>query len=134
MPVDNTAAVHAQTGDGGCIVGIGALRVLLIEEDSHWYAQGLEIDYVSQGKSIEESKKNFELGLTATIHENLRIHGTIEPVLAPAPVEIWKERLDPKAMAKRHSQISVHQIPTMQLAAAMLPFQTIDYLQTESHA
>ncbi len=82
---------------------------------------------------LRSPRRTLELGLTATIHENLKIHGTIEPVLVPAPMEIWKERLDPQAVAKRCSQISVHQIPAMRLAEAMLPFQTIDSLRTERH-
>ena len=133
MPGENTTAVHAITEDGEHIVGIGDLRVVLVQEGNYWYAQGLEIDYVAQGPSIEDAKENFEIGLASTLHENLQIHGTIEPLLVPAPVEVWKERFDPGSSAKRYTHISVHRIRNFErLDTALphrLPFQGIQYLQ-----
>lgn len=133
MQNDTTTAVHAITESGEHIVGIGDLRVILTQEGDYWYAQGLEIDYVAQGDSMEAAKENFEIGLTSTLHENLKIHGTIEPVLIPAPVEVWKERLNPESIAKRFTHIFVHQIQSMQQlgfpSPNQLPFQGIQYLQ-----
>ena len=133
MPEDNTTAVHAITEHGEHIVGIGDLRVVLTQEGNYWYAQGLEIDYVAQGPSIDAAKENFETGLASTLHENLQIHGTIEPLLVPAPVEVWKERFNPGSSAKRYTHISVHRIRKLErLDSALpnrLPFQAIEYLQ-----
>ncbi len=82
-------AFHGKAKDGTNIVGIGNLRVVIIEDEGTWFAQGLEIDYAVQAKSLATVKKAFEDGLAATIHENLRIHGTIEALLKPAPPEVW---------------------------------------------
>lgn len=109
MQNDNATVLHALTASGKHIVGIVDLRVRLTQEGDYWYAQGLEIDYVAQGDSIEAAKENFEIGLTSTLHENLKFHGSIEPVLIPAPVEVWEERLNPEASAKRFTHFSVCQ-------------------------
>ena len=132
MPEDTTTA-QAVTEHGEHIVGIGDLRVVVAQEGNHWYAQGLEIDYVAQGPSIEDARENFETGLAATLHENLRILGTIQPMLVPAPVEVWKERFSPGSGAKRYTHISVCRIRSLdRLESALphrLPFQAIKYLQ-----
>ena len=133
MLQDNSTTVRATTKQGQPIVGIGDLRVVLTQEGNYWYAQGLEIDYVAQGDSIEVAKKNFETGLASTFHENLRIHGTIQPLLVPAPVELWKERFNPGSSTKRYAHIPIHGIRSLaQLEHALphrLPFQAIRYLQ-----
>lgn len=121
-------AFHGKAKDGTNIVGIGNLRVVIIEDEGTWFAQGLEIDYAVQAKSLATVKKAFEDGLAATIHENLRIHGTIEALLKPAPPEVWTEMLFGAAVAgkhiKRYSQISLHQ-----KLQQSLPFNAIDYLE-----
>lgn len=91
------------------VVGIGGLRVMLIKEDQFWIAQGLEIDSLAQGSSKNAAKKNFEDGLRATIGEHLKIYGTIERLLSPAPKEVWQEffACDPSGR-QRYAQISVH--------------------------
>lgn len=119
---DETTAIHGVSGEGDHIVGIGNLRVFIVKEENFWYAQGLEIDYVAQGKTIEDAKKAFEKGLWVTIHENLQIHGTIEPVLKVAPQEIWQKVLSPHY---RFTQVSVHQIESM----PGFPFGGIGYLE-----
>ena len=133
MSEQDATAVHIANESGDHVVGIGDLRVILIEEGGSWYAQGLEIDYVAQGSSISQAKANFETGLHATVSENLRIFGTIEPLLTPAPPEVWKDRLNPQSKAKRFYYASVHQLGTMDDVLDFLPFQGIDYLQAEGH-
>lgn len=134
MSDTDATAVHLANESGDHVVGIEKLRVLIIEDEKTWFAQGLEIDHLAQGSSIDEAKSNFETGLLATIHENLRIFGTIESVLNPAPLDIWKERLRRDAVAKRLSHVSIHQIDTTQDVRDLLPFQGIDYLKVEAHA
>ena len=118
---DKTSAFHV-SGEGDHIVGIGNLRVLIVKEGDFWYAQGLEIDYVAQGETSEDVREAFQEGLVATIHENLKIHGTIEPVLKVAPQEIWKKILTPP---HRFTQVSSHQIDPM----PGFPFEGIGYLE-----
>jgi hypothetical protein len=102
-------AFHDTTRDGN-VVGVGNLRVLLRNADGYWFAQGLEIDYAAQGETIEDVQQRFEHGLECTIREHLKVFGTIERLLVPAPGEVWRELVDgkPKCVAKRHSQLSIH--------------------------
>ncbi|MGH8247905.1 MAG: hypothetical protein ACREUU_15905, partial [Gammaproteobacteria bacterium] len=86
-------AFHGKAEDGTHVVGIGNLRVILFQEGDLWFAQGLEIDYASQGDSLEDVKKQFEDGLGATIEEHLRVYGNIDKILNVAPSEVWKEML-----------------------------------------
>ena len=81
---DETTAIHL-SGEGDHIVGIGNLRVYIVKDGDYWCAQGLEIDYLAQGKTIADAQKAFEQGLAATIHENLNLNNTIEPVLKGGP-------------------------------------------------
>lgn len=133
MPENSATTVHAIAEQGEHIVGIADLRVILAQEGNHWFAQGLEVDYVAQGPWIEDAKENFETGLASTLYENLQIHGTIQPLLVPAPVEVWKERFDPGSSAKRYTHVSVHRIRNLERLESVLPhrlpFQVIEYLK-----
>ena len=123
-PKKTPTAIHGKMEDGTSVVGTFHLRVLIKAEGVHWIAQGLDIDYLAQGKSLDDAKTQFEEGLMATIHEHLKVHGNIEKVLVPAPIEVWKEffhastNTNPTIMRKEFSQISVHS----------LPFRGIDYI------
>jgi hypothetical protein len=102
-------AFHGKTADGADVVGIGNLRVMITNDDGSWFAQGLEIDYAAQGESLDDAKRRFEQGLAATITEHLRVYGTIERLLQPAPREVWQEFLGPSAMVRAgYSQLSFH--------------------------
>jgi hypothetical protein len=64
---ENNADVHA--------VLVGALRVVIIKDEDHWFAQRLEIDYATSGHDMDDVKDRFQQGLTATVHEHLRMYG-----------------------------------------------------------
>ena len=126
QPGGNPAmAVHGVEGDRH-VVGIGNLRVSIGRDGSCWYAQGLEIDYLALGHSVEEARKHFEEGLTDTVHEHLRIHGHIEHFLTPAPPSEWKEVMKDALL---YSQVSVHRTPVRD---PNLPFGAIEYYSRES--
>jgi hypothetical protein len=77
-------AIHVSSGKQH-LVGLGSIRVLICPDGDCWFAQGVEIDYAAQGASIEDVKKRFEVGLRATIEENLKIYDSIDGLLAFAP-------------------------------------------------
>jgi len=108
------------------------LDVLLIPEDKVWVAQGLAIDYVAQGESIEEAKKNFENGLERTIDLNLRMYGNIDGILIPAPGAVLQEATRNKASIKFYSQVSMHEVGVRSQQA--LPFDGVSYLQMRKAA
>ena len=58
------AALHAKHGNIH-LVGIGNLKVVVIQDGDFWFAQGLEIDYASEGKNFEEVKTAFETDFAA---------------------------------------------------------------------
>lgn len=105
---ESTEVLHAHVGDDH-LVGVKALRVLLLKDGSGWFAQGLEIDYASSGGDLEEVKKNFETGLSLTIKEHLIMYGTIEKLLKIAPQEAWKEFLNapPETVKSAYTTITV---------------------------
>ncbi len=136
----SATAFHATTKDGSSVIGLGNLRVVLLQEDGVWIAQGLEIDYLAQGSSEKDVKKQFEQGLAATIHAHLYKFGNIDNLLHAAPPEVWKEMLyDKKAsLAARYSQLSIHRDtakakvkPSLPKEASRLPFDKIQYLEPE---
>jgi hypothetical protein len=124
-----TMALHVKAGDTH-VVGIGNLRVVIVPDGKFWFAQGLEIDYAVQGNSEAEAKKNFEMGLEATIEQHLMIHGHIEKLLKVAPPGVWKEFLsDPAGKKKFYSQLTAHDL------TAKLPYAGIQYLVArDAHA
>ena len=124
---DETMAIHGVSGGGDHVVGIGNLRVYIVKDGNYWCAQGLEIDYVAQGKTIEDAQKAFQQGLAATIHENIKLHKTIKPILKVAPQEIWAEVLTPPY---RFDLVSVHKAKPIEWEG--FPFRGIDYLTPKS--
>jgi len=124
-------AIYARAENGSSsIVGIGNLRVVIIQEEQMWYAQGLEIDYATQANSLPAVKALFADGLEATVHENLRVFGTIEKMLKPAPPEVWREMIYGRYARKRsfyHSQLLFHEENVETLKE--LPFGGIDFLE-----
>lgn len=128
---DETMAIHAHDDCGEHhVVGIGNLRVILVPDGKYWFAQGLEIDYAAQGDSIEDAKKQFEDGLTATVQQHLRMFGNIEKLLKVAPTEAWLDLwTNAKARHSRYSQLSTHEI-----IRNTLPFDAIDYVEVAKAA
>ena len=88
-------AVHiakkAKGGGSTHAVGLGDLRVMILQDGDVWYAQGLEIDYLAQGSSQALAQKSFERGLELTVLEHLKLFGNIHKLLKPAQPETWKE-------------------------------------------
>lgn len=79
-------------GDGSVhAVAVGDLRVLIVCEDDVWYAQGMEIDYVAQGTSLDDVKTAFENGLGATIGLHIETYGDLKELLKIAPQAAWDE-------------------------------------------
>ena len=133
-PNEDPTAVHSVTTHGDHVVALGNINVLLLEEGGCWYAQSLEIDYTAQGSSYDEVKQNFEVGFLSTIRANIKLHGSIAPLLVPAPSEIWKETLNLDDGARRFSCISIQLRESLQEDVMnFLPFKGINYLRSEAH-
>jgi len=105
-------AVHAIDKAGvHHLVGFGNIRVIIIPDGAAYFAQGLEIDYAAQGSTVKETKKNFEVGLEATIQQHLKIYGNIKGLLQPAPASVWQELVPEKtALHNSYWHVSEHTI------------------------
>jgi hypothetical protein len=137
-PHKPSAIFHGKANDGRDVVGIGNLRVIIVQDDDVWFAQGLEIDYAAQGSSVSNVKKKFERGLCATIHENLKAYGNIEKMLRAAPPDVWQEMLYTSTRkVKEYSQVSFHDL-SQQLEIDYpdvdLPFEGINFVERETTA
>ena len=121
--MSKTKALHRAEESGTHAAGIGNLRVVLVPDENFWFAQGLEIDYAAQGDSLEDAQENFQDGLSATIHEHLRVYGTIAGMLRIAPQEAWDLLL--KAGAKPHP---VRQVSFPAAEDVPLPFDNIQFI------
>ena len=103
-----TIAVHAHKEDNHA-VGIFALNVMVLHDDGSWFAQGLEIDYASEGNSLKDVQKKFGDGLYHTIKLHLQMYGNIKKILKVAPEEIWDKFYNNKDNFE-YTQIGIHNI------------------------
>lgn len=120
----NALSVHARDNDDRHAVALGAIRVILCEDDSEWFAQGIEIDYAASGRTLEDVQQRFEQGLEATIHEHLKRFGTIDGILKYAP-EAWRKELTPS----REFHFDMVTAVDLRFGMDVLPFDRIVFLQ-----
>jgi len=111
---DGKNAVAVQVcNESGDLHGVALqyIRVVIVPDGPAWFAQGIDIDYASQGATVEEAKTNFEKGLRATIDQHLRVYRHIRGILQLAPPEILANLLiDSSAQYRLYSQVSAHDI------------------------
>ena len=112
------------------VVGFGNLRVLIICDDEMWFAQSQDINYAAQGASLAEVKRNFERGLTATVHEHLRAYGHIRNLLSRPPSSgVWQDLIRMSPPAFRYSQVTTHRLPEQ--IQDVIRFESIEFIQPE---
>lgn len=127
--------LHATDGNHSHVVGVKALRVLLCKDGGGWFAQGLEIDYASCGDTLDEAKSNFEAGLTATIHEHLRVFGNVRSLLKVAPQEAWDEyvKAPPESLKQAFTTIQLHDLAA-EVDDAAFPFAGIEFISRKQES
>ena len=95
------------------VVAAMNMNVWVSKDSDHWIAQGLDMDYISQGDTLEECKQSFEDGLAATIHEYLKID-ELQKLFTPQK-HAWQEFVNSSSsgpsLKMEYSQISFHRIP-----------------------
>jgi hypothetical protein len=114
-------------------VKIGALSVLVTQDGDWWFAQGLEIEYAAQGKSLEEVTENFGQGLATTAHAYLEEFGSIEKMLRPSPPEVLRElsNASRRKMLKLsvESKHEIHKLLEEPAIRQAFPFNSIKFFQ-----
>ena len=129
---DNPTTVTLYEGEQDAdfhAVVVQALRVVLVQDNDGWFAQGLELDYAASGHDLDDVKQRFEQGLAATFNEHLRIYGTVENFLKVAPQDAWDLWLNAD---ERYSFTctSLHDLAdAIEPETPRLPFSGIAYLQ-----
>lgn len=125
-----TKAIHFKnTGCEGVI--IGALRVIVSEQDGYWFAQGIEIDFAASGSSLQDLQERFECGLVETITAHLNKYGTIENLLKYAPKTEWQSLADSQEYYV--DMVAIHELHD-QVAMKELPFKQIAYIEKRTAA
>lgn len=81
-------AVHVKKKNAQAVFFDG-IRVMILNDDGHWFARALEMDYWAQGESLEGVQDNFTKGLACTIQEHLKMFGGITKLLRVAPQSEW---------------------------------------------
>jgi hypothetical protein len=124
----NATATHYKEGERD-VVEIGDLRVLVVQDDKWWFAQGLEIDCSAQGRSEEEVKQAFLRSLVATAHAYLTELGSIQKFLRPAPPEVLRELVGASSKGLLSiSTVSEHEIERIKPPVReSLPFSGITF-------
>ena len=110
MKGSEAKAFHAHGADLDC-VGIGSMKVIICKDEDNqtWFAQGLDIDYASNGHSLNEVKKNFESGLRGTIDLHIKAYGHIDKFLKVAPPTVWQELYANAASRHyKYTQVTFH--------------------------
>jgi hypothetical protein len=124
-------AIHADLPDGEHqAVGIGKLRVFIVPDGKFWFAQGLEIDYATQGDTLEEAKQNFAQGLAGTIDLHLQVHGSIDELLKPS--DVLQEAYRKRSSIHYFFHISLHDIGIK--SQLDFPFSGIDFYRIDKEA
>ncbi|OLE46680.1 MAG: hypothetical protein AUG46_08930 [Acidobacteria bacterium 13_1_20CM_3_58_11] len=130
---DSYKTLHVPSPDGQLhVVLVKALKVVILKDGDLWFAQGLDVDYASQGTSVDDAKQNFENGLAATIHQHLKAYGNLSKFLKPAPPNVWQETLYASLAAEgtsessKYSQLSIHSV-TENDAIKIAKFESIVY-------
>jgi len=104
---------HEEVGPGIIRVGIQHLSVFVTHDDASWFAQGMEVDYFTEGASLEDVQERFERGLEKTIDLHLKAYGDANRLFVPAPAEIWKEFLSSATGGDlfAYTQVTEHRLP-----------------------
>lgn len=122
----DATAEHITDGAERHRVKFGNLRVLVVQEDGQWFAQGIEVDYAAAGDSLEDVKDRFSRGLLETARAHIRRFETIDGMLRFAPEATWRRIFDESeaydVTLQQVQAISAPKEPT-------LPFKQIAYLQ-----
>lgn len=123
-------ALHARAEDQNRHwVQLNNLRVLVVEQDGQWFAQGIDLDYAASGRSFEEAQCHFEQGLAATIDQHIKRFQSIDRLLKMAPARALDE-LSPQ-QAYGLDLLTTHDL-SEQLTA--LPFGGITYVPAHASA
>ena len=71
------------------ITNIGTVNIEVQPDGDAWFAEGLEVDYGTQGATIEEAVHNFRGGLEATIAQHRKMFGNTKRIKKNS--RVWRD-------------------------------------------
>lgn len=92
---------------------------MISEAEGGYVAQGMEIDYFSEGDSVEQAQTSFEQGLAAMIEEHLKLFGGIKKLLVPAPANEWAKLVSEDL--HHYTTVELFNMPKFQAVSAKYP-------------
>ena|SRR5881394_713234 len=113
-------------------VKVEGLRVLIMRDGDHWFAQGLEIDYAAAGDSLKDVQTRFTEGLCLSITEHIRIYGNARKFAKVAPQDEWDKLLQGGAEQYDYSVVSTINFPVNLPEPSELPFNSITFYAPEN--
>lgn len=119
------------------IVHAGPIRVMIVRcLSGRCFAQALEVDYFSEGLSVEEAITNFVSGFRQTLELHKTQHGSFQKFLIPAPKNTWKEFyrfwfLGKWTQLEKTAAVPIVSTETEIQSKDILPFRTFVFLLTE---
>lgn len=116
----NMVSTHKIDQDGTHHVFIDGLRVWAYQTEYAWIAQGIDLDYVTSGESLELAVQAFTIGLSLTVCENLKRFHSIERLVSRKPpqeiIERWKRAIERSEIEERDVEL-----PTDEFSSFPLP-------------
>jgi hypothetical protein len=104
------------------------LRVLISRDGDHWFAQAIEINYVSAGDSADRAKDRFVEGLLFSLPEQMRRYGDARRVADAARWSEWEELIDASAARYDFNKVATIEFPAT-LRSAELQFTKIAFYE-----
>lgn len=114
-------AAHVAKGNQHRVI-LNDVRVIIVPDGDRWFAQGIDINYATDGSSIHEVQQNFESGLSLTIKANLQRVGNIDRIMRSPDMSVWAPLLQKKGLHFDFSMSDVHEMDD-----AELPYRRIQY-------
>lgn len=103
--------------------GLLGLRVAVVRDGDAWFAQGLDVDYFTQGATTKDAETNFLEGLRTMIKLHKAQFGHLRFVVPP-PVSVSKE------YAGLHFK-RIEKQPLYAKPPPDVPYQTVQFLVAE---
>lgn len=110
------------------------LRVWLFAENDMYVAQGIDIDYVASGFTLEQARRNFAEGLIKTVELNLEEFGSLKHFVKAAPPQIIQQYYAAVAAQHKGQRREVEREPLDELsrvAGGWLPQRVVEFHHAE---
>lgn len=114
-------ASHVSNGHQHQVI-IHDIRVIVVPDGDHWFAQSLDINYGTGGATIDEAQDNFERGLSLTIKANLDRQGSIDRIMQTPDLESWIPLVQRNGIQFDFSMRETHEVSDCDL-----PYRRISY-------